>query len=177
MKKSKKSKAKAIARVPQSREDAVHAINRIGTLRHQIAQKKFLADEVIRLAGEKLEADTADLVTELSEHEQGVQTWCEANRIVLTNDGKVKFHDFGTGRINWRQRPPKVFIRSAETVIETVKKLGLLSFIRTKEELNKDAMLSDPDKARLVAGVTISSEGEEFIIEPLELAEPAKAGA
>lgn len=172
-----KTKAKAISRVPQSREDAVWAIGRIGTLRREIEAHKSVADEQVREAGETLEAATAPLADELSQHQEGVQVYCEANRLTLTNEGKIKYHDFGTGRINWRMRPPKVSLRGADMIIEACRKLGLTQFLRVKEDINKDAMLADPDKARLIAGVTISSEGEEFIIEPTELetAQPLKA--
>ena len=169
MKAAKKSKTKALARVPQSREDAVFAIGRIGTLRREIQKLRADADEVIRVAGEKFEQASADLVAELAEHEQGVQVFCEARRLELTNDGKVKFHDFGTGRINWRSRPASVSIRAVEAVIEACKKVGFSQFVRVKEEINKDAMLADQEKARLIAGVTIKSAGEEFVIEPAEL--------
>lgn len=164
----KKAKAKAISRVPQSREEAVTAIGRIGIIRRQIAFERGLADEAIRLAGEKFEADTADLKQELKEHELGVQAWCEANRSALTNGGKVKTHEFGTGAVKWRLRPPSVTVRGVEAVIEACKRLGF-DFIRTKEEVNKEAMLAEPDKARLIPGVSISSDGEEFVIEPAEL--------
>nr|WP_298095853.1 host-nuclease inhibitor Gam family protein [uncultured Shinella sp.] len=166
---TKKNKAKALARVPQSREDAVFAIGRIGTLRRDIQKLRADADEAIRIAGEKFEQASADLAAELAEHEQGVQTFCEARRLELTNDGKVKFHDFGTGRINWKLRPPSVSIRAAEAVIAACKKVGFSQFVRIKEEVNKDAMLADAEKARLIAGVTIKSAGEEFVIEPAEL--------
>lgn len=172
MKPAKKNKTKAISRVPQSREDAVFAIGRIGTLNREIARHKALADEAVRLAGEKLERDTADAMAELAEHERGLQVWCEANRLALTNDGKVKFHDFGTGQIRWKARPPSVTIRGVEAVIETCRKLGFTAFFRVKEEVNKEAMLADPDKARLVSGVTIRSAGEDFIIEPAEIGAP-----
>ena len=176
--KAAKKKAKAIARVPQSREDAVFAIGRIGTIQREIASHKALADEVMRLAGEKLERDTADLMTELAEHERGVQMWCEANRNALTNDGKVKFHDFGTGQVKWRSAPASVTIRGLETVIEAIKKLGLREdFIRTKEEVNKEAMLAAPEKARLIAGVTIKSAGEDFSIEPIAIDAPSVMSA
>lgn len=168
-----KSKSKAISRVPQSREDAVWAVGRIGTLRRMIAQHQATAEEAIRIAGELLERNTAELTAELAEHERGVQTWCEANRNSLTNDGKVKFHEFGTGQIKWRSRPASVSVRGAEIVIEAFKKLGFTSFIRIKEELNKEQMLADPDKARMVAGVTIKSEGEDFEIVPTEMVAPS----
>ncbi|UXT99426.1 host-nuclease inhibitor Gam family protein [Agrobacterium tumefaciens] len=169
MKSALKKKSKAISRVPQDREAAVWAIGRIGTLRRDIAAKKALADEAIRMVGERLENDTADFAAELAEHERGVQAWCEANRMILTSNDKVKFHDFGTGTVRWRSLPASVSIRGAEAVIEALKSLGLKAFIREKEEINKEAMLNDPDKARTVAGVTIKSEGEVFAIEPLEL--------
>ncbi|QIB37807.1 nuclease inhibitor protein [Rhizobium oryzihabitans] len=169
MKSALKKKSKAISRVPQTREGAIWAVGRVGTLRREIAAKTALADEAIRMIGEKFEADTADFAAELAEHERGVQAWCEANRVILTNNEKVKFHDFGTGTVRWRSLPASVSIRGAEAVIEALKSLGLKAFIREKEEINKEAMLNDPDKARTVAGVTIKSEGEVFAIEPLEL--------
>lgn len=172
MAKSVKKKALAIARVPQTREDAVRAVGRIGTLRREIALHKAAADETVRAAGEKLEADTTDLMSELVEHERGVQTWCEANRSALTTDGKVKFHDFGTGQVKWRARPAGVSIRGVETVIEACKKLGFSMFIRVKEEINKEAMLADSEKATMISGVTIKSAGEDFVIEPVELDAP-----
>jgi len=164
-----KAKSKAMARVPQSREDVVAAVGRIGTLRREVTSRKSAANEQMRVIGEKVEEALAPLVAELAEHEQGVQAYCEAHRLTLTAEGRVKFHDFGTGRISWRLRPPKVGIRGVEAVIEGCKRLGLTRFLRVKEELNKDAMLADADNARMIAGVSISSEGEDFVVEPVEL--------
>lgn len=164
-----KAKAKALTRVPQDREGAVWAVGRIGTLRREIATRKAAADEQVRIIGEKVEEALAPLAEELRDHEAGLQAWCEANRVQLTNGGKVKFADFGTGRISWRMRPQKVTIRGVEAVIEGCKRLGLTRFLRVKEEINKDAMLADADTARTVAGVTIVSEGEDFVVEPAEL--------
>jgi phage host-nuclease inhibitor protein Gam len=174
---AKKPKAKAITRVPQSREDAVWAIGRIGTLRREIVQHQATAEEAVRVAGEQLERDTVNLIGELAEHEKGLQTWCEANRQALTAEGKVKFHDFGTGQVKWRLRPASVSIRGVETVIEACKSLGLKKFIRTKEELNKEAMLADQDRARTIAGVTIKSAGEDFVIEPTSIDAPGTMAA
>lgn len=163
-----KAKARALTRVPQTREDAVFAVGRIGTLRREIVARKSAADEQIRAVGEKVEEDLAPLAEELRQYEEGIQAYCEANRGALT-EGRVKFHDFGTGRVSWRLRPPRVAIRGADAVIEGCKRLGLGRFLRVKEEINKDAMLADADTARQIAGVSISSEGEDFVIEPVEL--------
>ncbi|MCO5082618.1 MAG: host-nuclease inhibitor Gam family protein [Rhizobiaceae bacterium] len=164
-----KAKAKALKRVPQSREDAVWTVGRIGTLRREIAARKAAADEQVKSIGEKIEEALEPLAAELRELEEGVQVYCEANRSTLTSDNKVKFHDFGTGRVSWRLRPPKVGIRGIDAVIEGCKRLGLQRFLRVKEEINKDAMLADADTARQIAGVSISSEGEDFVVEPAEL--------
>lgn len=164
-----RAKAKALSRVPQNRDDAVVAVGRIGTLRREIAARKAAADEQVRIVGEKVEEALAPLSAELAEQEAGLQAWCEVNRATLTADGKVKFHDFGTGRISWRLRPPKVTLRNVEAIIEGCRKLGLKRFLRTRTEINKDAMLADAKTARQIAGVSISSEGEDFIVEPAEL--------
>lgn len=166
---ARKAKQKALARVPQTREDAVWQVGRIGTLRREIAARKAAADEQLKTIGEQVEQALTPLTEELAELEAGLQAHCEANRNALTNDGKVKFHDFGTGRVSWRLRPRKVTLRNVEAVIEGCKKLGLKRFLRTKTEINKDAMLADAARARQIAGVSISSEGEDFIVEPAEL--------
>ena len=51
-------------------------------------------------------------------------------------------------------------------ILESLLNLGLFRFIRTKEELNKEAMLAEPDIARSISGVTIREGVEEFVIKP-----------
>jgi hypothetical protein len=53
----------------------------------------------------------------------------------------------------WRIRPPSVAIRGAEAVIAHAQALGLAKFVRTKEEVNKEAILNEPDQVRGVAGI------------------------
>jgi phage host-nuclease inhibitor protein Gam len=95
--------------------------------------------------------------------------FAEANRDRLTGGGKVKFASFATGKISWRSRPAKVSIRGAEDVMEAIKAMGLAArFIRVKEEPNKEAMLEDRQTAAMIKGISIGSEGEDFIVEPFE---------
>jgi len=49
-----------------------------------------------------------------------------------------------------------VSLRRVEAIIEGCKVAGLEKFIRVKEEINKDAMLAEPDQAMKVPGVTIN---------------------
>jgi phage host-nuclease inhibitor protein Gam len=171
--KTPKAKGKALAMVPQSREAVVAAIARAGELMARVAARRAQADAEVRAAGEALERDVTQPLAELEEVRRGIQAWCEAHRAEITEGGRVKHHDFGTGRVLWRSRPPKVGLRQVEKVIAAVKALGLVQFLRVREEVNKEAMLSDPERARQVAGVTIASEGEDFVIEPVEIGGPS----
>jgi phage host-nuclease inhibitor protein Gam len=59
-----------------------------------------------------------------------------------------------------------VTVRAAGIVIEALKRLGLTRFLRVKEEINKEAILAEPDAVRDVKGISIS-QGEDFVIVPL----------
>ena len=73
-----------------------------------------------------------------------------------------------TAEMQWRQRPPSVRITGAESVIETLERLGLSQFVRTKQEVNKDAILNEPDGVKGVAGITVVTGVEDFVITPFQ---------
>jgi phage host-nuclease inhibitor protein Gam len=98
----------------------------------------------------------------------GVQAYCEAHRDELTDGGRVKTANFVTGEVQWRQRPPSVSVRGSDSVIDTLKRLGLGKFVRTKEEVNKEAILNEPEEVRGVAGLNIVTGVEDFVITPFE---------
>ena len=95
-----------------------------------------------------------------------VQAWCEGNRVDLTKGGR-KTAKFAAGEVSWRMRPPSVSIRGQGIVLEALKKLGLDRFIRTKEEVDKEAMLREPSAVEDIKGISIS-QGEDFVIKPFE---------
>lgn len=157
--------------VPQTREEAADAVLRIGELGRDLARREAdMNDALARIKQQCEEAaqparDERDALTE------GLKTWAEANRAALTNGNKVKFALLGTGRILWRLRPAKVSApKDQSAVIEILKRLGLQRFVRVREEVNREAMLAEPDVARTVAGIRIGSEGEDFVVEPFEAA-------
>ena len=131
----------------QTRDEVETAIKEIGDLNRELE----------RLVKENL-----------SPKQDAVQAWCESRRDELTQNGKTKTGSFNTGEVQWRQRPPSVGIRGAESVLESLRTLGLVRFIRTKEEVNKEAMLNEPELAATVAGVTIKTGVEDFVITPFE---------
>jgi phage host-nuclease inhibitor protein Gam len=154
-------------RIPQSRADAEEFIAEIGRLQRQ--RQRLEADMNDRLAAikQEFEAQAQPLGADIMQLNKGVHVWCEANRAQLTQDGKVKFCLLASGKINWRTRPPKVGLRGKEAIIEACKKLGLLRFIRVAEDINKEAMLAEPEVATSIQGVSIT-QGEDFVVTPFE---------
>jgi len=53
-------------------------------------------------------------------------------------------------------------------VIETLNRLGLSQFVRSKEEINKEAILNEPEAVKGVAGITVVTGVEDFVITPFE---------
>jgi phage host-nuclease inhibitor protein Gam len=158
-------KTPALEFVPVNRAQADEAIRIIGEQqrkRDQIA--KDMNDELaaVKTKHEAIAQPIAESIKVLS---QGVQVWAEANRVELTKDGRVKTAKLGNGEIRWRLRPPSVSITKVSRVIAVLKQLGLGRFVRTKEEVDKEAILKEPDAVKAVLGVKVD-QGEDFVIVP-----------
>lgn len=152
----------------QSRDDVELAIKQIGDLQRQLEQTAIDQNNELAVITEKYAPILTALKAQIEPVQTAVQAWCESRRDELTQNGKTKTGSFNTGEVQWRQRPPSVAVRGADSVIENLKTRGLVRFIRTKEEVNKEAMLNEPDIAGTVAGVTIKTGIEDFVITPFE---------
>jgi phage host-nuclease inhibitor protein Gam len=105
--------------------------------------------------------------TEIEERSKGVQAWCETNRNAITQDGRTKTVVLTSGEIQWRMRPPKVVLKGVDMILDKLKRMDLARFIRTKEEISKEAILAEPEAVARVAGISIE-QGEDFVIKPFE---------
>ena len=56
-----------------------------------------------------------------------------------------------------------------ERVLEALRRLGLHRFIRRKEEVNKEAILAEPQAVSAVPGISIAQGVEDFAITPFEI--------
>jgi len=166
-KKTRIKTASAAVNVPQSREMAAQAIAQIGMLNRDLARIAADMNDELALVKERFEAAAEPLRLKSEALTQGVQTWAEANRDSLTQNGKVKTAALTTGEIAWRMRPPSVRVTGAEAVLDALRRLGLKRFIREKEEVNKEAILNEPEAVAHVAGINIS-QGEDFVVVPFE---------
>ncbi|MDR2188933.1 MAG: host-nuclease inhibitor Gam family protein [Azonexus sp.] len=167
--------AAAPVETPQTREQAAQKIARIGELSREITRIHADMNDQLAVVKERFEADAQPLKDQVDALTAGVQIWAEANRDALTQNGKVKTAALTTGEIAWRLRPPSVRVTGAEAVLDLLRRLGLSRFIREKSEVNKDAILNEPEAVASVPGLAII-QGEDFVVTPFE-AELAQGGA
>lgn len=86
--------------------------------------------------------------------------------------GDSKTATLGAHLVAFRLQPPKVEIRSVEKVIEAIKRMKFAKrFLRTKEEISREALLADPARAETIPGVTIRVNREEVVITPFGAAQ------
>lgn len=164
----KRLKAAAQASVPQSKDDVARDIKVLGDAQRELSRTTAAMNDQIGAITEQYTGTIEALTARIETLQSGIQTWCEANREALTNSGKTKTASLVTGEIQWRQRPPSCSVRGADSVLETLRRLKLERFIRTKEEVNKEAILNEPDAVRGVAGISIVTGIEDFVITPFE---------
>lgn len=174
---AKKTRTKASnLPIPQDDSEARSVIREIGDLQRQIARIEHDLNDAIAALQEKHGALAEPLRDQIEAKTAGLKMFCEVNRERLTRCGKVKFYRFSTGEVSWRNRPARVTVRKVDDVIATIKRLKLeRQFLRVKEEVDKEAMLSARDLAATISGVTIGSDGEDFIVEPFETELPEGA--
>lgn len=176
-------KLKRAAGLVQAPPDAPTAdiwLARIGTLVRERRAIQSALEAKVTEANQFAAAKVAPLDAEIGTLTAGLQLWAEANREKLTKGGETKTIKLAAGSLLWRNRPPSVRLKDVPAVLAALREMQLPQFIRTKEEVDKDAMLKDRERARTVPGVSIGSEGEEFVVEPLTEdlpASPALAGA
>lgn len=161
-------KAAAQVYVPQTKDEVATDIRNIGDTQRNMLREQAEMNDAIANVTARFQPRLEELGWQIKTLQDGVQAYCEGHRNELTNDGKVKTANLITGEVQWRQRPPSVGVRGAEAVIEALKRLGLGKFVRTKEEINKEAILNEPDQVKGVAGITVVTGVEDFVITPFE---------
>ncbi len=163
-------KSKTLAAVPQSKDDCAGSIRTIGDVQREFERERAQMNDAIAATTAKHQPTLSALTERLDRLQAGVQAWCEANRTELcgADDRLGKTANLVTGEVAWRQRPPSVRIANADLVTETLLRMGLGRFVRVKNECNKEAMLQEPNALRGIAGITIVSGVEDFIVTPFE---------
>lgn len=166
--KKPRNKAAAAVAVPQSRDEVTGDIRKLGDLQRNLLRLETSLNDQIAQLTDAVAPQAEALKAEIKGLQEGIQTYCEANRAELTNNGKTKTANLTTGEIRWRSRPPSVGIRKVEDVIDSLKRLNLCQFLREKVEINKEAILAKPEDVKGIVGITIKQGVEDFEIIPFE---------
>lgn len=117
----------------------------------------------------KVSAKYAERITPLQamndELETAVKAWCEAHKAeILTGDSKTA--NLITGEVAWRAGKMSVVGKATPELIDRLERFGLHRFIRVKKELDKTAILKEPNAIADIEGVSIKVGDEELIISP-----------
>ena len=165
--KTKKTRLKQAAQVAaQSKDDVVAYIREIGDLTRDRERLAAAMNDGIAELQEKYANDAAPLNERIEALQDSVQLWCEANRLSITDGGKVKFV---TGTVKWRVNPPKVSVSGVDAVIALLEADPDRSrFLRVKREVNKEAILNEQELFvdGQVPGIKLVLGKEFFVIEP-----------
>ena len=164
-----KTRAVAAA-VPQSKTDCAAHIRSLGDAQREFARQRAEMNDAIAAITQHHQPTLQTLAERVDTLQMGIQTWCEANRVALCGEGDRlgKTANLVTGEVSWRQRPPSVSVRGADAVIDALRILGLERFVRSRDEVNKEAILAEPDAARGVPGITVVTGVEDFAVTPFE---------
>lgn len=164
-------KAKKLAKtfaVPQDRDEADRAVAELGRVRREIVRAETVMNDEIAAVRERHENYAAPMQARAAGLLDGLEAFAAANRMALTAGNRQKFAQLPSGVLRWRTRPPRVTVRLPEAAIAALKALGLSRFVRVKEEVNREAILNEPEAVAGVTGISVASAGEDFVVEPHE---------
>ncbi|MCD6500714.1 host-nuclease inhibitor Gam family protein [bacterium] len=157
---------RAIITPPTSKEEAAEYIRQIGEHQRKVISQRAILEEKLEKIRQK---EMPKIETEERIIEQLIKAlyaYAQQNREELTEKGKLKTVSFPTGTIGWRVGKALVVLKGKkEEIIKRCKEAGFFQFIRVKEEIDKQAMLNEQEKASEIKGVTIKQR-EKFVIEP-----------
>lgn len=137
--------------------------NEIDSIAQDYAEKILALQEEAKMKISPLKKNVDSIFT-------GIYAYCSANRPALLDKGR-KTIDLPSGTICWRYNPPSVLFKHGlkiADVIAILKKKRLGKFVRVKHEINKEAILLNPDAVAKIPEIRIVQE-ETFNVKPNDL--------
>ena len=162
---------KVAAVVPTSIDEVNDWVGKIAGIQNEVNQIEVdLNAEVLSLQSDATEK-AAPLKAEIEKLFAGIYSYCEANRLELTNNGKIKSVELPSGQISWRFNPPSVKTKSGLKVADLIailRRHRLGRFVRPKYEVDKEAILKNPGSVIGIPEISIVQD-EVFSVKPNEL--------
>jgi len=163
-----KNRSKSTVIACQSKSEVMDNITEIGNKQREIARLEAEMNDKIAEITDSYKGNINALQLDVERLTHQAQIWCEANRNSLLDKG-LKTANLIVGEVSWRYRPAKVTIRKEDFVIEQLEQAGLERFVRIKKNVNKEAILADPQAVKEISGISIVQGVEDFIISPFEV--------
>lgn len=175
----KKGKAAVVINVYDYRyDDLPKALQQLGDLQREREAAVALYDEKISRLQAELAEKTELMDREIKKISQSVKHFMDENRPKYLSESR-KTLSLSTGDISYRNGKPSVKTKNSDKLIGSilesnsltkirdtfVKKMSMV-FLRTKLELDKDAILANPITAKNVTGVEIENGAERFYLKP-----------
>lgn len=151
---------------PASLAEAEELLAEIGRKQREVQRiEAAMSDRMAEIKAAS-EAEAGPLTESIEAGFASLQAWAEAHRSTLLERDR-KTVRIATGELGWRTTPPSVRVTGAKAVLTALRALGLDRFIRTKEELDKEAIRREPEAIAHVKGVSLVQQ-EEFWVKPFE---------
>ena len=152
-------------------DDVDDALLELGKEKVFVQNKEAEMNGRIQTVREAFDLETADSIRKITGLEVDIETFCIANKFEFE---RVRSKELTHGIVSFRTTPPKVAMLNRKynvnTVLELLKKIHLTMFIRTKDELDKDAVLAASaakeisDEKLAAVGLKID-QSEQFSVE------------
>jgi phage host-nuclease inhibitor protein Gam len=167
---ARSKKAAADVPVPQTIEEADAFVAAIGDAQRRLAMIQTQASERAAEIKAAAEAEAAPFSATIETLTAGLATWAAANRKALTQDGATKTVKLAAGEIGWRIKPPSIQLSDIPgTVSVLLADPALHRFVRTKHEVDREALLREQGVAAGLHGVRVRSGVEEFFAAPAQM--------
>lgn len=163
--------------VKLNREDAEAALGRVGENLREIQRIELEASEQIEAIKSAAKQRTDNLAKAVKADFVALTGWAAENREQLLADGRRTI-PMTHGQVGWRWSPPAVKVKADDepAVVATLQRLKLDHLLRTRVELNREAILEEPGAVEGIAGISIERV-ETFWAKPAELDLEQKAQA
>lgn len=163
MSKATRIKTQALP-VPKTAAQAEQLLADIGRAQRQVSTIENRMNDRLAKIKQEFEEQAKPLNDEIEQKFAALHAWAEANKGELLK-GKTKTAKLATGELSWRTTPPSVSIRNQKVVLEILKQRELHDLIRNKEEVNKEAVLANPERVGDIKQIKVVQR-EEFAAKP-----------
>lgn len=135
-------------------EEVDACLAEIGTLDRELGLLEHAQNESIDTIKGTTKENCAPLLARKAALEASIKEFCEANRAEFS---KAKTRQLTFGSVGFRLST-KVIVKRVADTLQALKDLGLSQCIRTKEELDKEAMKNLPLETLAQVGAALKQE-------------------